>query len=116
MELSEEDIVRLESRGHRREDFSLVGEDGIPRLRNVKGRCYFLGPEDDACTEYESRPLGCEIYPVNCDEEGEVFVDDFCTAKGTLSEVELREKGPLLKEHLSIIDKEAEGRRRSRGR
>lgn len=31
-------------------------------LRHERGRCRYLG-DDDRCTIYESRPLGCRIYP-----------------------------------------------------
>ena len=36
MELSSDDIKRLEEAGHRRVDFALL-EDGVTRLRNVVG-------------------------------------------------------------------------------
>jgi Fe-S-cluster containining protein len=112
MELSEEDILRLSGLGHRRQDFCIVGADGIARLRNIKGRCFFLSQDGDVCIVYAQRPLGCDIYPVNCDQHGHVFVDDFCRAKSTVTEDELLAKGEMLRRHIAIIDKEVEGRKK----
>lgn len=112
-ELSEEDIRRLEGRGPSRDDFCELGPDGIPRLRNVMGRCIFLR-DGKECEVYEHRPLGCEIYPVNCDARGQVFVDDFCTAASTVERGELSSKGRRLRGHLRAIDQEAEARRHPR--
>ena len=111
MELSEEDVQRLVCLGHAKDDFCLQGEDGILRLRNVGGRCHFLSTDGGSCTVYESRPLGCDIYPVNCDQEGRVFVDDFCQAMGSVTKGELKRKGVALRRHLRVIDAEAERRR-----
>jgi Fe-S-cluster containining protein len=110
MELSEEDISRLEALGHRRDAFSSVGDDGVPRLRNQDGRCVFLGEGSD-CLVYDSRPLGCEIYPVNCDDRGNVLVDDFCQAADTLEKREVGKKGVRLRRHLRTIDEEARCRK-----
>jgi uncharacterized protein len=112
MELSEEDILVLSRLGHRIDEFCSVGPDGIARLRNVKGRCFFLSQDGKACIVYAHRPLGCDIYPVNCDQRGHVFVDDFCKAKGTVTKQELRAKGDILRRHIAVIDKEAEGRKK----
>ena len=112
MELSEEDILRLSRLGHRIDEFCLVSADGIARLRNIKGRCFFLSQDGKACIVYAHRPLGCDIYPVNCDQRGHVFVDDFCKAKGTVTKEELRAKGETLRRHIAIIDEEAEGRKK----
>ncbi|MCU0861101.1 MAG: YkgJ family cysteine cluster protein [Methanomassiliicoccales archaeon] len=111
MELSEEDIGRLEGQGHSRDDFCEVGPDDIIRLRNVGGRCFFLR-DGKVCEVYEHRPSGCEIYPVNCDERGRIFVDGFCTAASTVEKGELSSKGRRLRRHLRTIDQEAEARRR----
>lgn len=34
----------------------------VPVLRHTRGRCHYLG-DDDRCTIYEGRPLGCRIFP-----------------------------------------------------
>ncbi len=74
-----------------------VGKDGIdlsdrqwfvllrpgPRtmvLRHRRGRCVYLGA-DDRCTAYESRPLGCRVFPLD---------PEFST-RGTLRRLELIE-------------------------
>lgn len=61
MILTRSDLKRIESLGYKREDFSEYRE-GFIRLRNVDGKCYFL--IEGRCMIYESRPLGCEAYPV----------------------------------------------------
>lgn len=113
MEISEKDAQRLKDMGFEEEGFSIVGEDGILRLRNVDGRCFFLSEDGNTCKVYDSRPLGCDIYPVNCDEEGRVFLDEFCQARVSVSKGEMRKKGISLKRHLKAIDEEARRRRKS---
>lgn len=108
MELCGADIERLERRGYRAEDFSQVGEDRIPRLRNRDGHCFFFDPVAKRCREYAARPLGCSIYPVNLTEDGEVVLDDLCPEGQSLSEEEREEKGRRLKRLLDTIDAEAE--------
>lgn len=115
MELSEEDVRRLISLGHGRDEFCSQGEDGVLRLRNIGGRCFFLSEDERSCTIYEARPLGCDIYPVNCDQEGRIFVDGFCRASGTVTKGELNKKGMALRRHLRTIDAEARGRSSSKG-
>ncbi len=74
MPLTDEDVRRIESLGYRREEFSIV-VNGIRRLRNVNGKCYFL--RDNKCTIYEHRPEGCRLYPAVFNGK-EVVVDKFC--------------------------------------
>ncbi len=112
MELSEADIARLERRGFRRDEFSYIGVDGIPRLRNVGPWCFFYDPERKRCREYQARPLGCALYPVNVDQDGEVFVDPLCPEAGSIDRKELQLKGRRLKMLLATIDAEASKRGR----
>ena len=84
MPLSEEDIRRLEKLGYRKEDFSIL-VDGIRRLRNVSGRCFFLS-SDNRCVIYSGRPEGCRLYPAVLNPETmEVEVDDTCPKAASLS-------------------------------
>ena len=69
MPLTEDDIARIESLGYSR-DYFVVIKDGVPRLRNVNGRCVFLN-DDGLCRIYEHRPIGCRLYPI-------IQVDDYC--------------------------------------
>lgn len=107
MELCRADIARLERRGHRPTDFTVFGEDGIPRLRNVDGHCVFFNVERRRCMEYASRPLGCSIYPVNLTEDDEVVIDGICPEGATLTKEEVREKAARLRRLLDTIDSEA---------
>ncbi len=115
MELSEEDISRLIHRGFKRVEICVVGEDGIPRLLNSRGKCVFLSDDHRSCLVYEDRPLGCKIYPVNCDEEGNILLDEFCKARGTLSKSEIRKKAKVMESHLKTIDAEARRRKKVGG-
>jgi len=61
MELSSEDIKRLEETGYRREEFTIIGDDGVTRLRNAGGWCYFYGPVEKKCRVYREKPQGCYL-------------------------------------------------------
>jgi Fe-S-cluster containining protein len=110
MELCEADIARLERRGYKRQDFCYMGVDSIPRLRNSGVWCFFYDPEKKRCREYASRPLGCALYPVNIDEDGEFVIDGLCPEAASINQQELQLKGKRLKMLLDTID--AESRRR----
>ncbi len=107
MELCRADRLRLVRKGYVEDDFCSRGADGIYRLRNVDGRCYFFDPSSMRCREYAARPFGCSIYPVNLAEDGEVVLDDICPQGGSMSEEEMAEKGRKLKRLLDTIDAEA---------
>jgi len=74
MPLTNEDVKRIESLGYKKEDFSIV-VNGIRRLRNVNGKCYFL--RNNRCIIYEHRPEGCRLYPLVFDGK-DVVVDKLC--------------------------------------
>jgi len=103
MMLSQEDIERLERLGFSREDFTVTGSDGLPRLRNVGERCYFYGSEEKKCQVYEHRPLGCFLYPVIYSNDEGVITDEFCPMRHTISKRELETKGQILLKHLEKI-------------
>jgi len=105
MELSSEDIERLEEAGYHRGEFA-VREDGVTRLRNVNGWCYFYSLADKKCRVYTKRPLGCYLYPVvHLANEG-ATVDELCPMTQTVSEQELRTKGKILIKLLKKIENE----------
>lgn len=104
MELSARDIRRLEKAGYPKEEFAGRDPEGILRLRNRNGICYFLNPCSKECSVYELRPVGCYIYPVNLSPEGAVVVDDFCPAAKTINGAELKKKGVRLRHQLRAID------------
>jgi len=105
MELSSNDIERLEEAGYRLEEFAIM-DDGVTRLRNVAGWCYFYSLADKKCRVYRKRPLGCHLYPVvHLANEGAI-VDELCPMGHTISEQELRTKGKILVKLLKKIDNE----------
>jgi Fe-S-cluster containining protein len=106
MELSSEDIARLEEISYRLEEFA-VTEDGVTRLRNVDGYCIFYSRADKKCQIYEKRPMGCYLYPVVYLANEGAVVDDLCPMGHTVSEQELRTKGKILEKLLKKIDNES---------
>ncbi len=105
MELSSKDIKRLEETGYRREEFAVV-DDGVIRLRNVGGWCYFYSLADKKCRVYGKRPLGCYLYPVVYMADEGAVVDELCPMGQTISERELRTKGKILDKLLKKMNNE----------
>lgn len=109
MELSKEDIKRLEEMGYCRREFTVRGQDGVSRLRNVKGWCYFYDAAESKCRIYTNRPLGCYIYPLMyLADDHTIIIDKLCPMGASISEHELRTKGRILIKLLRIIDSDAE--------
>ena len=106
MELSSEDIERLEEKGYRLEEFVVI-DDCVTRLRNVDGYCYFYSRADKKCQIYEKRPLGCYLYPVVYLANEGAIVDELCPMGQTISEQELRTKRKILDKLLKKIDNES---------
>jgi len=105
MELSNEDVERFEENGYRLEEFADIN-DGVTRLRNVDGYCYFYSYTDKKCQMYEERPIGCFLYPVVYLANEGALVDELCPMGHTISEQELRTKGKILDKLLKKIDSE----------
>ena len=105
MELSRDDIERLEKEGYPLEEFTVLNEEGTC-LRNVDGYCYFYSHSDKKCKIYEKRPLGCYIYPVIYAPKKGAMVDKLCPRGYMITEQELRTKEKILVELLKKIDNE----------
>jgi Fe-S-cluster containining protein len=105
MELSRCDIERLEEIGSRREEFAII-DDGVIRLRNVDGWCYFYSLAEKRCRVYRKRPLGCYLYPVAYLANDCVTVDKLCPMRQTISKQELKTKGKILIKLLKKMDNE----------
>jgi len=103
MELSVDDIKRLEDKGFRLEDFT-VQNDGVTQLRNVGGYCYFYNRADKKCKVYADKPIGCCIYPVVYLVNEGMIVDELCPMGQKISRHELMKKGKTLDELLKKID------------
>ena len=104
MILTPSDIRRLEALGYRREEFAELRE-GFYRLRNVKGRCYFL--RGGRCAVYEYRPIGCSMYPIVINVgTGGVELDEECPIAGETTDRELelaRRYAKLVLRELGIL-------------
>ncbi len=103
MELSSDDIKRLEEAGHRPVEFALI-DDGVTRLRNVDGWCYFYSRAGKSCRVYKKKPLGCSLYPVVYLTNEGAIVDETCPIGHKVSEQELRTKAKILEKLLRKID------------
>jgi len=111
MELSEEDVERLERIGYSGEEFSLVGEEGIPLLRNVGKWCYFYYSSNRLCRVYTNRPIGCRLYPIVYSIDELVTVDPLCPMALTMCQDELIAKGSELIKFVKKLENEAVARR-----
>jgi Fe-S-cluster containining protein len=106
MELSSSDIERLEETDYRREQFAITNDNGVIRLRNVDGWCYFYSRAEKRCRVYKKRPSGCHLYPVVYLADDCVTVDKLCPMKRTISKQELKAKGKMLLRLLKRIENE----------
>jgi len=75
MPLCGEDVARLRALGFKVSEF-VYGNGRRRVLRNVGGRCFFLG--DAGCRVYADRPAGCRLYPLVYDEGRRRGVLDSC--------------------------------------
>ena len=101
MILTPSDVRRLEALGYKREEFA-VPRGGFYRLRNVKGRCYFL--RGGRCAIYEYRPIGCSMYPIVINvERGDVELDEECPIAGETTDSELERAREYAKRVLSEL-------------
>lgn len=105
MELSREDVKRLEEAGYSLGEFAVLKNE-VVRLRNVDGWCYFYSLADKNCRVYKSRPLGCSLYPVVYLPDEGAIVDELCPMWHTISERELKMKERILVKLLKRMDKE----------
>jgi Fe-S-cluster containining protein len=105
MELSSDDIRRLEKAGYRRDQFSVL-DNHVIRLMNVGGWCCFHSLSERNCRVYKNRPLGCRLYPVVYSADEGAIVDGLCPMGHTVSEKELRTKEKILVRLLKKIDSE----------
>jgi len=112
MELSSDDVRRLEGAGYRRDQFSVLDNHAI-RLVNVDGLCYFYGSAERKCRIYRNRPLGCRLYPVVYSDDRGAMIDELCPMGRTVSEREFRTKGSVLRKFLRRIDEERDAIRQS---
>jgi len=101
MPLSMEDLRRLERLGLHREDFSTM-RNGVTYLRNVSGRCVFLRG-DSTCSAYQSRPLGCRLYPIVCDDLKGVVADRVCSAWRSVTQQDVDRARPKLLKLIGAI-------------
>lgn len=109
MELSRKDVEKLEEAGHSRKEFTVL-DNGMTRLKNVDGHCYFYDTVDKKCRVYKKRPLGCHLYPIVYVTDKRAIVDTLCPMGHTIAKNELRTKGQILTRLVRKIDHERKQR------
>jgi Fe-S-cluster containining protein len=78
MPLNDFDIRRIRGLGFK--NFFKVNKNGIRQLRNYNGKCIFHN--GTICKIYNSRPIGCRLYPAVFDElKNNVILDNYCPFK-----------------------------------
>ncbi len=105
MELSSDDIRRLEEAGYHRDQFTVL-DSHVIRLVNVDGWCYFYDLNERKCRVYKNRPLGFWLYPIVYLVDEGATVDALCPMRHTVSEREFRTKGNALRKLLRELDEE----------
>ena len=100
MELSDEDVERLEKAGFNSDEFSTSFNGSFRRLTNVNGYCYFYDTSLKGCHVYPLRPIGCRFYPVVYIVGEGIGVDTLCPMNDSVNELDLEVKGRLLLDHL----------------
>ncbi|MEM4473716.1 MAG: YkgJ family cysteine cluster protein [Candidatus Bathyarchaeia archaeon] len=105
MELLNSDVRRLATLGFKPEEFISIHE-GIPRLKNVNGFCYFYNVSKRECKIYSKRPLGCRVYPVIYVEGVGPSIDKLCPMWHTVSYKEFKIKARILRKILNRLNEE----------
>jgi len=97
MQLSSQDIKRLERLGYRGRNFTAKRKD-FRTLKNVNGVCYFFDIKSKSCKAYANRPEGCRYYPViYCLDEGKPIIDEeVCDKASTVTKEELKRITPKI--------------------
>jgi len=97
MVLTPSDIRRIEKLGYVLEKFAVKSKDGLYKLRNINGHCYFFNKKTTSCRIYDYRPIGCRIYPLILLLDIKVItVDSNCPARSTVTLEDVIEKLPLI--------------------
>jgi hypothetical protein len=97
MQLSLDDILRLEKLGYARKDFARI-KNGFYTLKNRDGACFFFDAEPRNCRVYADRPEGCKYYPIiySLDDRRPITDNDECHRACTVTEQELKASAPKL--------------------
>lgn len=79
MQLSEQDIIRIEQKHHLKRIEFCSQVDGLYQLKNIDQHCIFFEPDNKTCKIYMERPTGCGFYPlIYLEEENKCELDKNC--------------------------------------
>jgi Fe-S-cluster containining protein len=108
MQLSSQDVRRLEKLGYETEDFTTT-KGRFRTLKNVHGICYFLDPKTNMCRVYPSRPEGCKYYPIifSLDKGKPILDKEYCRKAHTVTENEMKKTTSKLRKLIKRIIKES---------
>ena len=90
MQLSSQDIKRLERLGYTGRDFTTTRR-GFRTLKNVNGACYFYDAKNKSCKVYKKRPEGCRYYPIMyyLDDGNPIIDEETCNKAHTITKEEI---------------------------
>ncbi|MCS7185299.1 MAG: YkgJ family cysteine cluster protein, partial [bacterium] len=111
MQLTNEDIRRIEQLGFKKDQFIEFDKNGFAKLKNKSGYCIFYDIIKKECKIYENRPIGCTLYPIMYDPiKNDITIDYSCPSANTVTEEELESKQVTLMKTIKQIYKEARKR------
>jgi Fe-S-cluster containining protein len=108
MQLSLNDIRRLEKLGYERGEFTII-KDGFYTMKNRKGACCFFDKKSKCCRVYAKRPEGCRYYPMmySLYEKQPIIDEKECHNASTITEHELKATTPRLVRLIERIVKDS---------
>ncbi|MHA1268375.1 MAG: YkgJ family cysteine cluster protein [Candidatus Helarchaeota archaeon] len=112
MELCVNEVSKIEGLGYFRKDFTII-DNGILKLKNIDGHCYFFDVLNKECKIYYNRPLGCRFYPIILNEKSKCKIDEYCSCyeKNKIIQIPKRECEKL-KKYIKVLDSEIRNRRK----
>lgn len=111
MQLSVQDIKRLERLGYNRKEFTIM-KKGFRSLRNLNDVCFFFDPESKHCKVYANRPEGCRFYPIvySLSDKKPIIDNEVCRNTSTITISELERASPDLTRLIKRIIEESRRR------
>jgi Fe-S-cluster containining protein len=117
MQLSSQDVKRLERLGYTSRNFTTL-KKGFLTLKNVGGVCFFFNTKSNSCNVYANRPEGCRYYPViySLDDKKPTIDEAVCDKASTITKEELGKITPKLTKLIRRILNDSHAETRKQGK